>query len=95
MRHFAFGNSLRRSYVTADADDSLNTDVAPSNEEIEALLQGQARRATDLLRIDAAALLQIVRELLAHGHVPSVKMSKLLSLPVQSWPDTHAAEALG
>ena len=90
VRHFAFGQRLSRTDVTHDADDNINTDVSPSNAEIETLLQEQAQRAADLLRKDSAVLLKIVDELLQQGQVPPAKMAALLGLPQPS-PDQVAA----
>lgn len=82
VRHFGFGNRLSHTDVTHDMDDNLNTDVEPTNAEIEALLAQAYARAQEILRTDSALLLSIVDELLAHGQVSKEKMAGLLGVGI-------------
>lgn len=82
VRHFGFGSRLSRTDVTDSIDDNLNTDVEPTNAEIEALLAQAYARARELLAADSALLLQIVDELLANGQVSKEKMAGLLGVGI-------------
>ena len=82
VRHFGFGSRLSRTDVTDSTEENLNTDVEPTNAEIEALLTQEYARAQALLKTDSALLLQIVDELLARGQVAKEKMAKLLGVRV-------------
>ncbi len=82
VRHFGFGNRLSRTDVTDSTDENLNTDVEPTNAEIEALLAQAYARAQALLKADSALLLRIVDELLAHGQVSKEKMAGLLGVGI-------------
>ncbi|MFS2036886.1 AAA family ATPase [Polaromonas sp. CT11-55] len=84
VRHFGFGSRLSRTDVTDSTDENLNTDVAPTNAEIEALLTQAYARARELLAADSALLLQIVDELLAQGQVSKEKMAGLLGVGIAS-----------
>jgi len=84
VRHFGFGSRLSRTDVTDSTDENLNTDVAPTNAEIEALLAQAYARAKELLAADSALLLQIVDELLAQGQVSKEKMAGLLGVGIAS-----------
>lgn len=82
VRHFGFGSRLSRTDVTDSSEDNLNTDVTPTNAEIEVIMAEQYTRARDVLRTDAELLLQIVNELIAHGQMAKEKMSRLLGVRV-------------
>ncbi len=82
VRHFGFGSRLSRTDVTHDRDDNLNTDVVPTNAEIETLLAQEYARAQAVLKTEVALLLQIVDELLAQGQVSQHKMAALLGVRV-------------
>lgn len=84
VRHFGFGTRLARTDVSNSEDDNLNTDVAPSNVEAEALLQAEMARASALLQTHAAALRQLVVRLLADGHVPAADFAAVTGLPVRA-----------
>ena len=84
VRHFGLGSRLSRTDVADSIDDNLNTDVAPTNAEIEALLAQAYARARELLAADSALLLQIVDELLANGQVSKEKMAGLLGVGIAS-----------
>lgn len=80
VRHFGFGSRLSHTDVTSSTEENINTDVDPTNAEIEALLAQEFARAQALLKTDAALLLHIVDELLAHGQVMKEKMAELLGV---------------
>ena len=82
VRHFGFGGRLSRTDVADGANEHLNTDVEPTNAEIEALLAQAYARARELLAADSALLLQIVDELLAHGQVSKERMAGLLGVGI-------------
>ncbi|WP_411879454.1 AAA family ATPase [Polaromonas sp. YR568] len=82
VRHFGFGKRLSRTDVTDSTEENINTDVEPTNAEIEALLAQAYARAQALLATDSALLLQIVDELLAHGQVSKEKMAGLLGVGI-------------
>ncbi|MDH5709303.1 MAG: AAA family ATPase [Hylemonella sp.] len=83
VRHFGFGTRLSRTDVTDSSEDNLNTDVAPTNAEIESLLAEQYGRARHLLQSDAAVLLGIVRQLMAHGQITRKDMARLLQVDIR------------
>lgn len=82
VRNYGFGARLSHTDVTHDMNEHVNTDMQPTNGEIEALLAQAYARAQDLLRSNAALLLTIVNELLAHGQIAKEKMAMLLAVPV-------------
>lgn len=82
VRHFGFGNRLSRIDVTDSTEENLNTDVEPTNAEIEALLAQAYVRAQEILKADSALLLRIVDELLADGQVTKEKMASLLGVAI-------------
>ncbi|MEP6770709.1 MAG: AAA family ATPase [Polaromonas sp.] len=84
VRHFGFGNRLSRIDVTDSTEENLNTDVEPTNAEIEALLAQAYSRAQELLVNDSVLLLHIVDELLANGQVSKEKMASLLGVGIAS-----------
>jgi hypothetical protein len=63
-------------------NEDVNTDVQPTNDEIEAILTQAYARTQALLREHAALLMTIVGELLAHGQIAKEKMAALLGVPV-------------
>jgi SpoVK/Ycf46/Vps4 family AAA+-type ATPase len=84
VRHYGFGSRLSRTDVTHESNDNLNTDVLPTNAEIEALLAQEYARVRALLKADAAVLLKIVDILLAEGQVSPQTMAGLLGVRVAS-----------
>ncbi|MDO5625983.1 MAG: AAA family ATPase [Pseudomonadota bacterium] len=93
VRHLAFGTRLGRTDVSTSSEENLNTDVAPTNAEAEALLQAEMARATALLQTHASAFRRLVTQLLADGHVPAADFAQVTGLPVQ--PPSDAATATG
>jgi cell division protease FtsH len=86
VRHYGFGQRFSRTDVTQESEDNLNTDVAPTNREIEALLAQEYARAMDLLAGHSASFLKLVDLLVEHGSVPKEQVAALLGLPVSSHP---------
>jgi hypothetical protein len=82
VRHFGFGQRFSRTDVTQESEDNLNTDVAPTNQEIEALLTQEYARAMNLLAGHAGNFLKLVDLLVEHGSVPKEEVAVLLGLPV-------------
>jgi SpoVK/Ycf46/Vps4 family AAA+-type ATPase len=82
VRNYGFGARLSRTDVTHEMNEHINTDVQPTNSEIEALMAQAYARAQDLLREHAGLLMTIVDELLAHGQIAKEKMAALLGVPV-------------
>ncbi len=78
IRHHGFGARLARTDVTMEMDNHVNTDVAPSNGAIEALMQQQYQRAQALLEAHREALGRTVDALLEHGTIAPVEMVALL-----------------
>lgn len=82
VRYYGFGQRLSRTDVTHESEDHLNTDVQPSNSEIEALMAQAYARAQHLLRANVALLMAVVDELLANGQINQSKMALLLGVPL-------------
>ena len=78
IRHHGFGARLARTDVTVEMDNHVNTDIGPSNEAIEALMQQQYQRAQALLTTHHEALERTVDALLAHGTIAPAEMVALL-----------------
>ncbi|CAM3767601.1 AAA family ATPase [Roseateles saccharophilus] len=82
LRHLGHGARIGRVDVSVDSEDNLCTDVEASNAPIEALLQAEHARATQLLEIHRGALLALVDELLAHGQVTPDRFATVVGLPL-------------
>jgi hypothetical protein len=82
VRYYGFGSRLSRTDVTHETEDDINTDIAPSNVEIESLLAQQYARAQALLKADASLLLHITQALLADGQIAKEQMAVLLGVPL-------------
>lgn len=79
IRYHGFGTRISRTDVTSDTEDHLNTDVAPSNQAIEELLQAQYQRAHALLSTQGPALGATVDALMARGSIPPQEMAELMA----------------
>ena len=90
VRHFGFGQRFSRTDVTQESEDNLNTDVAPTNQEIEALLAEEYARAMNLLAGHASSFLKLVDLLVERGSVPKEEVADLLGLPLGT--DTSVLE---
>jgi Peptidase family M41 len=82
VRSYGFGSRLSRTDVTHDMNEDVNTDVQPTNDEIEALLTQAYARTQALLHKHVTLLMSIVNELLANGQIAQEKMATLLGVPV-------------
>jgi hypothetical protein len=80
LRHLGHGERLGRSDVCNDSDANLCTDVETSNPAIEALLQAEHRRATQLLQGHCHALLALVDELMKQGQVAPERFAAVSGL---------------
>jgi len=78
IRHHGFGKRLSRTDVTVEMDNHVNTDIAPSNDAIEALLRDQYARIQKLLRRQRQAFDAIVDALLHQGSITPPDMAALL-----------------
>ncbi|QNK67656.1 AAA family ATPase [Variovorax sp. PAMC26660] len=81
VRHFAFGTRLSRTDVANDANDNLNTDLAATNPEIEALLAQAHARALALLEAHTPALMAVVDALMREGSIAPAELAAMLDLP--------------
>ena len=78
VRHHGFGARLARTDATVEMDNNLNTDVMPSNDAIEALMQQQYRRAQALLQAHREALGRMADALMRQGSIAPAEMAALL-----------------
>jgi SpoVK/Ycf46/Vps4 family AAA+-type ATPase len=79
VRHYGFAGRLSHTDVADEADQNMNTDVGPTNAQIEAVLAEQLDRALALVRTHAGVLMRVVDELLARGEVHPARMAQLLT----------------
>ena len=86
VRHYGFAGRLSRTDVTHEMDDDVNTDITPTNEAIEALLQTQYARAMQLLQEHVPVFMRITQALSDHGEVPKDALAQWLNLPVAMQP---------
>lgn len=82
LRHLGHGARVGRSDVSTASEEHLCTDVEASNAPVEALLQTEHGRATDLLQAHLGALLALVDELMARGQVAPVRFAQVVGLPL-------------
>jgi len=78
IRYHGFGQRISRTDISHEMENLINTDIAPSNEAIEALLQVQNQRACALLRAHRRAFEAVVDALLQHGNITPSQMVTLL-----------------
>ncbi|ARU04392.1 hypothetical protein CCO03_06620 [Comamonas serinivorans] len=86
-RHWAMGAQLSRVDVSHEADQHLNTEVAPSNAAIEATLQAEFARAQRLLAEAREPFQRLVRALLAHGFVDAAQFAATTGLDLPAPQD--------
>lgn len=84
VRHFAFGTRLSRTDVANDPNDNLNTDLAATNPEIEALLAQEHARALALLKTHTPALMAVVDALMREGSIAPAELAAMLGLPASA-----------
>ncbi|HEY9107475.1 MAG TPA: AAA family ATPase [Roseateles sp.] len=80
LRHLGHGERIGRIDVSTSGEDNLCTDVEGSNAPVEALLQAEHARATQLLQAHRDALLALVDELMAHGQVAPARFAAVTGL---------------
>ena len=80
LRHLGHGPRIGRSDVSVDSEDNVCTDVETTNAPIQALLQTEHARATQLLGSHRGALLALVDELLAQGQVTPSRFGTITGL---------------
>nr|WP_315183280.1 AAA family ATPase [uncultured Albidiferax sp.] len=93
IRHYGFGERLSRTDVSTSADDNLNTEVEPTNQAVEALLQTQMARAHQVLATHASVFVQMVHTLQSQGEMASRQIADLLHLPAAAEIQVHAPYA--
>jgi len=86
IRRHGFGTRLSRTDVTQDMEDDINTDIAPTNAAIEALLTQQYDRATAVLQEHSAVFLRITQALTERGELSMQELAQWLGLPMASEP---------
>jgi len=91
VRHFAFGTRLSRTDVANDPGDNVNTDIAATNPEIEALLAQEHERALALLEAHTPALMTVVDALLRDGSIAPAALAAMLGLPDPGSGEANAA----
>lgn len=92
VRHFGFGERISHTDVCTDMGENVNTDVAPTNQQIEAMLQEQYQRADTLLKKHKNEFRALVNYLLKHSSIPPEVFAEMLGLPNKK-PNEHAMEA--
>ncbi len=92
VRHLGFGSRWSRTDVTQEENGNLNTDVAATDPEIEALLATQYERAQALLGAHTDSFLAVVDALVRQGAIAPSELAALLGLADEPAPGT--AEAL-
>lgn len=77
-REHGFGERISHTDVTRESGQHLNTDVGPSNQEIEAVLRSQQQRALGLMAQHAPALNSLAEGLMQHGALAPSTVQQLL-----------------
>jgi cell division protease FtsH len=83
VRHWGFGKQLSRTDVTDTSEENINTDIDPTNAEIESLLQLQHERAQTLLKDNHDVFVHIIGALEADGMVQPFQLAKWLHMSVE------------
>lgn len=81
VRHHAFGERISHTDVCTEMDENVNTDVEPTNDQVEALLQAQQQRAQQVLREHADLFRKLVAHLLQHGFITAPVFADMAQLP--------------
>ncbi len=87
LRHLGHGPRIARSDVSVDSEDNVCTDVETTNAPIQALLQTEHARATQLLGNHRGALLAVVDELLEKGQVTPLRFGTITGLHLDRTED--------
>lgn len=80
VRQFGFNGRLSVTDVAQGSDENLNTDIAPTNVAIEAILGEQYARSAELLKEHSAVFLKITQELIEFGEVSRQQFSDWLGI---------------
>lgn len=95
IRHLGFGARLSHTDVCTDTNENINTDVAPTNQQIETILQAQYTRAHSILKKHKNAFKKLVTHLLAHGAVSPEEFTHIVSVkhkqPLEDAIEPYAA----
>ena len=83
VRHWGFGKHLSRTDVTNSSDENINTNIDPTNAEIESLLQQQYERAQMLFEDHHDVFVRIVATLEADGMVQPKQLAIWFQLPIE------------
>ena len=83
VRHWGFGKYLSRTDVTDSSEENINTNIDPTNPEIESILQQQNERAQKLLQDHHGAFVRIIQTLEADGMVQPIQLANWLHLPIE------------
>jgi len=101
VRYHGFGARLSRTDIADEPNGHINTNIAPINHAMEALLQAQYQRADAVLRAHAQAFNAIVDTLLRQGSITPQEMLALmqgcgiaLQAAAQGGPDADNALVL-
>lgn len=78
VRHLGFGERISKTDTTVEPDTNINTDIAASNDAMEALLAQQYQRVQALLSQHRHALLAISDALLEQGLITPDGMQALM-----------------
>lgn len=84
VRHLAYAGHISHTDAADGPNGHFNTNVDPTNHAMEALLQTQMQRASELLHTHANTLLILVRELMQHGEINRQRLAELLGVPPAS-----------
>lgn len=95
LRHLGHGQRIGRSDVSVDSEDNVCTDVETTNAPIQALLQTEHARATQLLESHRGALLALVDELLDQGQVTPTRFATITGLRLGQTEDAWDPYAQG
>lgn len=86
-RHLGHGARIGRSDVSVDSEDNVCTDVEATNAPIQALLQTEHARATQLIGDHRETLLALVDELLEQGQVTPARFATITGLRLDAMED--------
>jgi cell division protease FtsH len=89
VRYLGFAHRLSRTDVTHDPSEHINTDIEPTNQAMEALLQQQMQRAQALLESHRPLFMDLVNLLMAHGEL---NQERLQALCAQHGLRAHAVQ---
>ena len=95
LRHLGHGPRIARSDVSVDSEDNVCTDVETTNAPMQALLQNEHARATQLLANHRGALLAVVDELLEKGQVTPLRFGTITGLHLDRTEDALDPYAQG